>query len=493
MDTDFKKSLYKRPNRSFYIITTVFWIAVGSILLVLWNKYSETNFNTARSQIQIVNNYLLTINPADTARLTTSTEALVNSNNETPIDKLFFSIYDAEGNVIFSNTNSKKNITVPSIDELDSISRGGITFYQSDSKIYYDPVLQQECLVTSTYSPKEERFIVSEAPIKDTLSIGRFVSLFSREIVITLVFVLVGILCIALLHRHLRNVSRIKKYLNQLRESNELIEYSDNNRSNVNDIVKELYSLFKAKFDIIKQNDKKREQSIIEEKNKLHSKRILANNLNHEIKTPISIIIGYLDTLINHPSVDNNTKVQFLKKCLFNAQRLQNMVVNIAMINRIEDGSSSIALEETNIWEVAKLVKEDLKFTISESAMTFNVAIEPDTYVKSNEMLLYNIISNLVKNSCFYSGGTSITLKTLRTNDLMITFSFSDNGKGVPEDAIPKLFERFYRLEQDKNMQQGTGLGLPIVKESINLCGGTITVANRPNGGLEYIFSLPKA
>lgn len=492
MDMDFKKLLYEMPNRLFYLIITIFWLAIGSLIFMYWNQYSSTNFNTAKKQIQIVNNYLLTINPNDTTQLVTSSEALVNNNNETPIDKLFYTIYDTKGDVLFSNTNSKKNLKVPSIDKLNAVVKEGTTFYQSKSRTFYDPVLQQECLITSTYSPKAGRIIVSEAPIKDILSLNNFITKFSIELIIILVLSILGVICIIMLHKHLSNIARVKKHLNILKEKNDIIEYRDRYKSDINDILHDLYAIYKTKINIIEQKDKEREKSILDEKNRLHSKRMLANNLNHEIKTPIGIIIGYLDTLINHPSIDNSTKTQFLKKCLFNAQRLQNMVVNIAMINRIEDGSSSIALEETNIWEIANLVKEDLKFTISENNMAFSISVEPDTYVMSNEMLLYNILSNLVKNSCLYSGGTTITLKTVKTTESIITFSFSDDGKGVPEEAIPRLFDRFYRLEQDKSILHGTGLGLPIVKESINLCGGNISVDNRIGGGLEYTFSLPR-
>lgn len=125
--------------------------------------------------------------------------------------------------------------------------------------------------------------------------------------------------------------------------------------------------------------------------------------------------------------------------------------------------------------------------------MNFKIEIERDTFVRANEMLLYNVFCNLIKNSCFYSHGTDIVLRELSHNNKFIIFSFYDNGSGVPQDAIDKLFNRFYRLEKDKNKKSGTGLGLPIVQESINLCGGSITAHNRPEGGLEFKFTLPIA
>jgi signal transduction histidine kinase len=169
------------------------------------------------------------------------------------------------------------------------------------------------------------------------------------------------------------------------------------------------------------------------------------------------------------------------------------MVVNIAVINRIEDGSNNIALEDVNIFEIVKHAKEDLKFTLSEYNMNFRIEVEDDIFVRANDMLLYNVFCNLIKNSCFYSRGSDIVLQTISLDNQVVTLSFHDNGSGVPQDALEKLFNRFYRLEKDKNTKSGTGLGLPIVKESIKLCGGTISAENRPEGGLKFTITLPLA
>ena len=128
---------------------------------------------------------------------------------------------------------------------------------------------------------------------------------------------------------------------------------------------------------------------------------------------------------------------------------------------------------------------------LEEYNMNFHNEISCDTIVKGNDTLLYTALCNLIKNSCYYSGSTDITLKIIAKDDDFYTFSFYDNGKGVPEESIHKLFSRFFRIEKDKNQKSGTGLGLSIVKESISLGGGNISVSNIKGGGLELVFTLP--
>ena len=103
------------------------------------------------------------------------------------------------------------------------------------------------------------------------------------------------------------------------------------------------------------------------------------------------------------------------------------------------------------------------------------------------------MISNLVKNSVAYSQGTQMGIEVLGRSQSYFTFSFYDNGVGVSEEHVPRLFDRFYRVDTGRSRKAGgTGLGLPIVKSSVNTMGGSISVRNRRGGGLEFIFTLPR-
>lgn len=492
MDMDFKNFLFKNPQKAILGIFIIFWIAIFFLFSALWNRYATHDIDVATDQALIINNYLLTINTEDTTAMSKAT-GIVLKSEDTPIEDIYFSIYSALGETLYANTTSARNLSILSFKNIDERILDSETS-MSSSSTRYDTVLQKDCIITATYSSSQDHYIVSECPIRNDVSILGFFDSMSKKITLIFILIVIANVCIFFLYKHISNIAKLRKYIIQLSEEDDIVDQDDirlTMENSVNGITSDLYTLYKKRIDILKQNDLEREKAILDEKNKLYSKRTLANNLNHEIKTPIGIIIGYLDTLLNHPNIDKETQRSFLKKCLINTQRLQNMVVNIAMINRIEDGSNNIALEDVNIYNIANLAKEDLKFTLEECNMSFHIEMEEDIFVRGNEMLLYNVFCNLIKNSCFYSGGSDITLKLKAQDGRAYVFTFSDNGKGVPEESVQKLFTRFYRIDKDKNKKSGTGLGLPIVKESISLCGGHISANNADEGGLEFTFSLP--
>ena len=125
--------------------------------------------------------------------------------------------------------------------------------------------------------------------------------------------------------------------------------------------------------------------------------------------------------------------------------------------------------------------------------MTFTYSVPDDCFIKGNYSLLMGAIMNLVKNSVAYSKGTRMDLHLLTENHRFYTFVFADDGVGVPEESIPQLFERFYRVDKGRSRKAGgTGLGLPIVRSSLNTIGGSISVNNAETGGLEFVFTLQK-
>lgn len=494
MAMDFKNLISNNPYKALYGIMIVFGIVIASLIAALWNRYANTDIDNTKHQLKAFNNYILSLPPTDTTAINNiSTTLLADKNNS--IDKIFFSIYDIYGTRLYTNATSGRNASILSFKKINNDFIADTASYKNISEVILDAILEEESIISTSFSGKVNRYIITECAVKNDATLKGFFSSMQHKLTLIGLITFIAAICLIMLYRHIGNTLRLRSYILQLSNEEEMKKYNlkaITDHGSIESLSNDLYTLYKSQIDIIKQHDRERELAILEEKERLNSKRILANNLKHEIKTPIGIIIGYLDTLINHPDIDRKTMLSFIKKCLSNAQRLQNMVVNIAVINRIDDGSNNIALDEVNIYNIASLVREDLKFTLNDSNINFRIEIDPNTFVKSNETLLYNVLSNLVKNSCFYSKGTCITLTTLDTTSPdFIKFSFYDNGIGVPAEALPRLFERFYRFEKDKDKKGGTGLGLPIVKESIILSGGAVTVNNKIGGGLEFQFTLP--
>jgi two-component system OmpR family sensor kinase/two-component system phosphate regulon sensor histidine kinase PhoR len=127
-------------------------------------------------------------------------------------------------------------------------------------------------------------------------------------------------------------------------------------------------------------------------------------------------------------------------------------------------------------------------------AMEFSYDLPLQLPVRGNANLLSAMLMNLARNAANYSGGDQCALEAIESNDRdYFHFCFYDNGSGVPEEALPRLFDRFYRVDSGRARKSGgTGLGLAIVYNTVTAHGGTISCANRPGAGLEIRFTLPK-
>ncbi|MDE6239247.1 MAG: HAMP domain-containing histidine kinase, partial [Muribaculaceae bacterium] len=240
----------------------------------------------------------------------------------------------------------------------------------------------------------------------------------------------------------------------------------------------------------------KREHNVtmhaLEEKSRL--KRQLTNNINHELKTPIGVIKGYLDTIIANPDMDQASRDHFIRKALEHANRLTNLMNDVSAITRLEEGGAMINTEELDYHDLVYTVMSDLSDTDVLGKMDFVYDIPTDCMIEGNSSLLSGMIMNLAKNAAAYSKGTECGVRLIGEDDKFYKFVFFDNGVGVSEEHIPHLFERFYRIDSGRSRKNGgTGLGLPIVQNTVLAHGGTIEIRNNPDGGLEFVYTLPKA
>ena len=221
------------------------------------------------------------------------------------------------------------------------------------------------------------------------------------------------------------------------------------------------------------------------------TRRQMTQNISHELKTPVASILGYTETIINNPDIDEPTRLQFIKRCHKQAQRLTMLLQDISTLNRIDYAAEIIEMTPINVSEIIKEVVQETSFALEEQQMTLTNNVPDNIIVNGNAPLLYSIFHNLADNSIKYSGkNTSITISATEQNNYW-KFTFSDNGNGIPQSALPKIFERFYRIDKGRSRTMGgTGLGLAIVKNAIMLHGGKISASS--NNGLQFDFTLKK-
>lgn len=224
-------------------------------------------------------------------------------------------------------------------------------------------------------------------------------------------------------------------------------------------------------------------------------KRQLTQNVAHELKTPVASIQGYLETILENPRIDDKTRQQFLERCYAQGKRLTALLADMSMLNRLDDGAGMMTFEDVDVAEIISTVEKESQFALGQKGMAMRCDIPAHIVIRGNRSLLYSIFRNLTDNAIAYAGqGTHITL-TCTSPDAHAQepcrFTFSDNGVGVPPEHLPRLFERFYRVDKGRSRKMGgTGLGLAIVKNAVRVHGGAITASNNPGGGLRFDFTL---
>lgn len=223
-------------------------------------------------------------------------------------------------------------------------------------------------------------------------------------------------------------------------------------------------------------------------------KRQLTQNISHELKTPVSSIMGYMESILNNPGLDSGRMQFFIERSFQQAQRLTALLQDISMLNKIDESNNIFDTSPVDIVETVKDVLEDVHLQLEEKGVAVENKLSGSLPIQGNRSLLYSIFRNLTDNALAYAG-TNITLgiECYREDADNYYFSFSDSGVGVNEEHLPRLFERFYRVDKGRSRKAGgTGLGLAIVKNAVIFHGGSISAKNIPTGGLNFIFSLKK-
>jgi two-component system OmpR family sensor kinase/two-component system phosphate regulon sensor histidine kinase PhoR len=223
-------------------------------------------------------------------------------------------------------------------------------------------------------------------------------------------------------------------------------------------------------------------------------KQQLTSNIAHELKTPLSSIKGYLETMLNKWPVEEEKQKYFLEKAFLQSERLTDLINDVSLLNNIEDAGELFRFKPVDLKSVVDEVFENFANRMNVNNNSFTSEVKSGTVVEGNESLLFSIFQNFVENSINYGGkGISIYIKVYHEDEKYYYFSYSDTGLGIPEEHLPRIFERFYRVDHGRTREMGgTGLGLAIVKNAVQLHKGEVSVRTKSGGGIEFLFSLAK-
>lgn len=219
-------------------------------------------------------------------------------------------------------------------------------------------------------------------------------------------------------------------------------------------------------------------------------------NVSHELKTPIFNIQGYINTLLDGAIDDPEVTIRFLKKAAKSTDRIASLVEDLESISQIESGFMTMELEEFDINELVHDVFESLSMRAEEKniRIDFKEGCDVPFMVEADKDRIRQVIVNLLVNSIKYGKENGYTLVGLYDMDENILIEVTDNGIGIDEEHLPRLFERFYRVDKSRSRDAGgTGLGLAIVKHIIEAHNQTINVRSTKGIGTTFGFTLKKA
>ena len=215
-------------------------------------------------------------------------------------------------------------------------------------------------------------------------------------------------------------------------------------------------------------------------------------NVTHELKTPISSISGYIETLLEGAIKDENVNIGFLERALENVQRLEELVTDLVEISRIETGELQMNYDYFNIYNLLKDIHKDAQQRNSNKKnIKINLEV-PDKklFVYGDKGRLDQVIANLLSNAMRYTDQGHIRIKVLRRDNELV-FSIIDTGIGISRKSINRIFERFYRADKARDRRKGgTGLGLAISKHIIEAHGSNIYVDSLEGKGSTFSFGI---
>lgn len=306
---------------------------------------------------------------------------------------------------------------------------------------------------------------------------------------LTLVMCVVGFFATRRMGQHIK---RLKDFAANAERGEKIYDMEPFAHDELGDISNNIVRLYASLQKAQAERDREHQAALSEQREMEAVKKRLTNNINHELKTPVASIGLCLETLMDHPDLPDAKRQEFLERSLANCTRLTSLLRDVAMITRMDDGGESISTEEVNLTGIIAGVCDNFRPQAETAGFSIVNDVVRRHRVTGNASLLESIFSNLISNAINYSGGSRISIYEIPVASREeIILHVADNGTGVDPKHLPRLFERFYRVDKGRSRAAGgTGLGLSIVKNAVKFHNGTITVANLPSGGLDFTLKF---
>jgi two-component system phosphate regulon sensor histidine kinase PhoR len=223
------------------------------------------------------------------------------------------------------------------------------------------------------------------------------------------------------------------------------------------------------------------------------TRRDFIANVSHELRTPLTSIQGYTETLLDGASENGHVR-EFLEIVRKNAARMSRLTEDLLTLARVESGEQRFDPQPTTPAELLNDAEESFREVVRGQGMELTIEASLDTPVNADREAIHQVFSNLIENAMKYAGSGKRILLGARSVERGVEFYVRDFGPGIPSEHLPRLFERFYRVDKARSRESGgTGLGLAIAKHIVFAHSGVIRADSELNHGSEFSFTLPFA
>ena len=468
-------------RRLFLMLLTFSWSIILCFVGFQYIREKQYKSEFLNAQLQLYNNTLL-----QTIESASSFEEYIDTHT-LPFEDLRISIISLDGTVIYDNMLSVDSLDNHSFrpEIADALKKGkGHNIERlstSDGREYFYSATRGKEFVVRTAIPQSDA--LKELLKTDWTFLGTMMS----------ISLAMSILAYFATRRLGKNIERLNRFAAKAEKGESFDEAEPFPNDELGSISNHIVQLYAQWQQTIKDRDIAHEATLREEQEKIRIKRQLTNNINHELKTPVASIQVCLETLLSGINLSEEKRQELIERCYTNNERLRRLLNEVSLITRMEDGSQLIGKEPIDINNIINEIATELEIMPEDERFTLHTDFTEQVIVDGNPSLIGSIFRNLTENAIAYSGGKNIYISLIENNENWCRISFEDDGSGVEEKQLPRLFERFYRVDKGRSRQMGgTGLGLAIVKHAVQFHGGNINVTNRIGGGLKFEFTIKK-
>lgn len=448
--------------RIFLMLLGTCWLLAGAFMVFQYHREKEYKAGVLDARLQMHNARLL-----DDMRKGEPIGDIV-SRISSPAHDLRVTLIGPNGNVMYdsrtpslsSNHNSRPEVMAARKfgegHTIERLSEGG------DASYFYSALLGDNGLVIRSAAPYSHSLI-------EFLEVDRSILLIMGGL--TLLITILGLLTTRKIDVSIR---RLSLFAEKAEKGERIYSGYSFPHDELGDIASNIVKLYV-------QRDEQHLATIRLEKDKATLKKQLTNNINHELKTPVASILVNLDILADHPDIPDEKKREIMARIRANAERLNALLKDVSTITRMEDGQNMLDKRQLDLTALINKIAAEAR---QRTDMSIRVDL-PQLSIIGDRGLLESIFVNLIDNAIAYSGGTEINI----TADTRGNFRLWDNGRGIESVHMPRIFERFYRIDNGRTRASGgTGLGLSIVRNAVAVHGGCVKAVS--TNGLLFEFNL---